>query len=474
MSFRVIIIKDEALIAEDLRRQVEAAQFSVAEVFLSANDALNAVRELHADLAFVDINLGGEMDGFTLAEELIERYRMPVVFVTGYSDISIIRRAATFVPYGYLLKPFSEDSVRISLEIARARIEAERENVLSEKRYRDLFETMPAAFASHQLLYDDNGDIRGYRVLECNNIMRILFDEAGIGEAGYLEGFFPESGIQWLELMHRVSSLGLIDILELFSAPLGRWFNLVVYGPLPGECGLLMIDITERKQMEEKLKQLNAELENLTEYQQNILEAERSIIAGNVHDYLGQYLTAISMDLSYIDKHFDKFTKEQMTEYVGKTKSLLREAVASVRNLCTDLRADVLENLGLVAAIEWYVNERLQNAPFDVGLFLKAKEINMDLACATHIFRVFQEAITNVLRHADARHVRVELEVKDGKLVLVIEDDGMGIPQDAAKNVNSHGLTGMRERARQCGGSVEFIRGEPCGTLVRLVVPLDE
>ncbi len=474
MDFKVIIIDDEALVAEDLRRQVEAVQFNVIGVFYSANDALNEAGKLGMDLAFIDIDLGGNMDGFALADELIQHYGTPVVFITGYGDISTIRRAATFVPYGYLLKPFSQDTVRIALEVAKARIEAERKNIISEKRYRDLFETLPAAFASHELLYDNNGTIDGYRIRECNNLMRILFDEMGIGEAGYLEGFFPDSGIEWLELMHRVGKSGTIETFEILSTPLRGWYSVVLYGSLPGECGLLMMNITERKQMEEKLANLNAQLENLAEYQQNILETERNIIAGNIHDYLGQYLTAISMDLSFFEKHFPNFSKEKMIDYIARTKNLVKEAVVSVRNLCTDLRADVLENLGIIAAIEWYVKERLQNAPLDVELNFRTREISVDLMCATRVFRVFQEAITNVLRHADATHVKVRLEADADALVLEVEDDGIGIPEDALAKIDSHGLTGMRERARQCGGSVEFIRRRPSGTIVRFIVPCNQ
>lgn len=473
MSFRVIIIEDEVLIAEDLRRQIEAAQFSVAEVFLSANNVLNAVPELNADLAFIDINLGGEVDGLTLAEELIERFNMPVIFVTGYSDISILHRAAKFIPYGYLLKPFSENTVCISLEIAKARIEAERKNVISTKRYRDLFETMPAAFASHRLIYQAEGEVVGYHLLECNNVMRLLLNKAGFGESGYLEGVFPESGISWVELLLRVSNSGKMETLELFSPLLGQWYYLIVYAPLPDECCVLMMNVTERKQMEEKLTRLNAELEDLAEYQQNILETERSIIAGNIHDYLGQYLTAISMDLSYVEKHFVEFTKEQMTEFLGKTKKLLVDAIVSVRNLCTDLRADVLENLGLFSAIEWYVNERLKNTPCDVILDDKMRDVKIDLTIATHCFRVFQEAVTNILRHANAQQVRIGLKENDGKLVLEVADDGTGIPPEAFERIDAHGFVGMRERARQCGGSIEFIKREPRGTIVKLVVPLN-
>ncbi len=472
MNFRVIIIEDEVLIAEDLRRMVETAHCRVVNVFLSAHIVRELMQHLDADLAFIDINLNGELDGFALAEELIARFRMPVIFVTGYSDISIIRRAATFVPYGYLLKPFSEDTVRISLEIAKARIEVERKNIISEKRYRDLFETMPAAFASHLLLYDDNGAIRGYRIEECNNIMRMLFNETGIGEVGYLEALFSESGVRWLELMHRVSSTASVETLEVFSPLLARWYNVIVYGPLPFECGLLMMNITERKQMEEKLTRLNTEIGNLAVYQQNILETERSIIAGNIHDYLGQYLTAILMDLSYIERNYDTFAKEQMAEFVNKTKSLLIEAIKSVRNLCTDLRADVLENLGLSSAIEWYVNERLNSAPFEVVRDLKLSDTTIDLKLAIHCFRVFQEAITNILRHANAEHVYIGLEAKDGKLVLEVMDDGVGIPPQAFERLDAHGLVGMRERARECGGTIEFISREPRGTIVRVMMPI--
>jgi signal transduction histidine kinase len=224
----------------------------------------------------------------------------------------------------------------------------------------------------------------------------------------------------------------------------------------------------ERRQLEEQLRDLSAHVES-------VREDERTGIAREIHDELGQALTALKMDLAWLARRISgNSTSSEMTllEKIRSMSQMTDETIQQVRRLSSELRPSVLDDLGLLAAIEWQSSEfeRRTGTTCEVESNLEDSQLPRDLATAA--FRIFQEALTNVARHAEATHVAVRFELSEGKLCVQVRDNGKGIAAAALRSPKSLGLLGIRERARRLGGEVSVGPGEAGGTVVALELPL--
>ncbi|NOT61834.1 MAG: PAS domain S-box protein [Acidobacteria bacterium] len=234
------------------------------------------------------------------------------------------------------------------------------------------------------------------------------------------------------------------------------------------------LDVTERKQAEQALQASRTQLRQLAARLQNAREAERAEIARNIHDDLGQSMTGLKFLLKWLES---QLTPEQIDARakVGEMLEMSSAAIGQIRRVATSLRPGILDDFGLVAALEWQAQEFAQRTGVACRLSVKPKEAEIEALerdRATAFFRIFQEALTNVTRHAEAASVDAQLFRQDDALVLHIHDDGRGITVDELVNVRSLGLLGMRERAEMFNGSFTIAAGEPRGTLVTVRIPL--
>jgi signal transduction histidine kinase/GAF domain-containing protein len=230
-------------------------------------------------------------------------------------------------------------------------------------------------------------------------------------------------------------------------------------------------DITERQQLAAELVRSHAELTRLSAHLQTAREEERARIAREIHDELGGSLTGVKMDVARL-RRLGSAGSPQWLAQAEAVSAALDATVKTVRRIATELRPAILDDFGLVAAIEWQLNEFRQRSGLACELQAGLEQVNLDRDSATAIFRVFQETLTNVARHAQASRVRVRLYEQPGGLVLVVQDNGRGMDTAMATQGNTFGLMGMRERVRMLSGQLE-IQGEPGqGTTVRVRVPL--
>jgi len=234
----------------------------------------------------------------------------------------------------------------------------------------------------------------------------------------------------------------------------------------------LFHDITERKQAEEELKQSHEQLRNLSVHIESARETERTSIAREVHDELGQALTALKMDLSWLNKRLPK-EQEALIKKTGEMSRLIGSTIQTVKRISTKLRPGVLDDLGLVAAIEWQVQEFQERTRIKCELTAEGEENNLGRDLATGVFRILQEALTNVARHANATRVEVSLKERAGQLVLEVRDNGKGITEKQITHPKSFGLIGMRERARSWNGSVKIHGISGKGTIITVSIPLN-
>jgi len=233
----------------------------------------------------------------------------------------------------------------------------------------------------------------------------------------------------------------------------------------------LVRDITERKRAEEELKQSQNQLRDLSTHIESMREAERTSIAREVHDELGQSLTALKMDLSWLNKRLPG-EQEELTKKIIEMSRLINTTIQTVKRISTELRPGVLDDLGLLAAIEWQAQDFQERTRIKCKLTAEGNDINLDRDLATGVFRILQEALTNVARHANATRAEVSLKKRDGQLMLQIRDNGKGITKKQIAHPKSFGLIGMRERARSWNGSVKIDGISGKGTIVTVSIPL--
>jgi PAS domain S-box-containing protein len=224
-----------------------------------------------------------------------------------------------------------------------------------------------------------------------------------------------------------------------------------------------MIDITERKQAEEQLR-------NLTRYLQTAREEERAHIAREIHDEFGQALTALKIDLSWLTRHLPS-EQPVLLEKIQTMASLLNHTMQTVRRVATELRPGLLDDLGLLAAIEWQAQEFTARTGIACDLRLDEHPPPFERDLNTTIFRIFQESLTNVARHAKATRIQVEVDERPDRWMLTIADNGQGITTAQIASPQSLGLMGIRERARAWGGKVSFAGKPGQGTTVTVVIP---
>lgn len=227
----------------------------------------------------------------------------------------------------------------------------------------------------------------------------------------------------------------------------------------------------ERARAEEELRRSLDQLRALTSYLHHVREEERTRIAREVHDELGQALTGLKLDLSLLAGsavHVPRAWREKARTMIGRIDATIQ----TVRRITTELRPGILDSLGLAAALEWQAHEFQQRTGVPCHIVSTVGEPAWSADFATVFFRIFQETLTNVIRHAGATRVDVALSEEDGRLVLEVADDGRGITDEALTSPDSLGLVGMRERASLVGGALSVRRRETGGTLVRLEAPL--
>jgi signal transduction histidine kinase len=343
---RILVVEDEGIVARDIAQQIGALGYEPVGIAATAAEALQLAEQLTPDLVLMDIQLGGAADGISAAEEIRNRFALPVVFLTAYSADEILQRAKLTEPFGYILKPFSE---------------------------RELSTTVAMALYKHRA--------------------------------------------------------------------------------------------------ETKLLNTTRQLKALSRRVLEVQEMERRRVAVELHDELGQSLTAIKINLQLAARLKDKPLEEINHENIR----IVEDALQQVRRLATTLRPSMLDDLGLAAALQWITDQSANRSGFAVSFHHVRAQPRLAPDIETACFRIVQEALTNIARHAQARQVNIRLDHEDGQLLLRISDDGCGFQQEEmqarALAGNSTGVLGMQERATLVGGQLTIASTPGTGSTVLMCCP---
>ena len=356
---------------------------------------------------------------------------------------------------------------------ARERARAVEKLSLSEERFFEVFQASPVAIILRTLdegrVIDVNARYTELVGFEREELVGHTVDEMGLwvdrneGEH-VLARFRREGTLRNVEGRFRHKSGEIRDV--LISGELTE---------IDGETVVIgmIIDITERKAMETELMRSREQLRLLSARLQQIREEERIRIARELHDELGGFLTVLNLDLSSLGKEPTTQSPSFRQKLDAMSKTMVA-AIGSVRRICSDLRPSVLDHIGLTAAIEWQVQEWQEKTGVRCSTSAMIDDESLDAGRATAAFRVLQESLTNVARHAQATSVRVRLWTEGAQLRLEIRDNGRGIAETTIGESTSLGLLGMKERVLSFGGTVNVHGAAGEGTTVDVSIPLEE
>ncbi len=605
---KIMIVAIEKSEAKDVKKILRNLGYTFTTIVSSGEEALEKLEKLSKrrkikflggekpDLILVDIGPHERMDGIEVASQIHSRFDIPVVYLASYADKATVEQAKTAEPFGYVLRPFKERELYVTIELALSRHAIEKKireegerirlfmdsgtdsyllfdsrlNVVDVNRAtlerwrttreqivgKNIMDLIPGVDKTERykkglevlrtgkpFIEEEGvahprfgktfinlkafkvGDGAGvvvtdvterkkaeealqdsekhYRLLvESMNEGLVRLDEKGV--VTYLNNKFLKVIGATREEIYGHSALEFIDssgqkIIEeqlrrrrkgergTYEVELkkksGENVTVFVSGkPIFDEEGnfkgsiAVLTDITKLRLAEKELKKSREQLRKLSLHLQSIREDERKLLAHEIHDELGQLLTALKMDLSWLSQRLPKGHKDQRL-LLEKTKSmseLLNKTMRSVQRISAELRPGLLDDLGLVPAMEWQAQQFEKRAKIRCEVSLDSEEIDLDHNLSTALFRIFQEALTNVARHAKATRVKVNFKEINGKLTLKVKDNGKGITQAEVQSPDSLGIVGMRERIYPWQGKIEITGKPDRGTTLTVAVPIEK
>ncbi|MEO8768439.1 MAG: PAS domain S-box protein [Ferruginibacter sp.] len=350
------------------------------------------------------------------------------------------------------------------------RKKTEEEIRMSEHKYRLLFNQNPMPMSMISLPQRNFLDV----------------NDAAIEFYGYTKKEFLEMNIKDLRPEEEIINLSDISTYKAGINNTGIWrhrkkdgtivkVNIITHDIInEGKHAKLVLanDITEKILAEEKLKKSHEDLRQLATHLQDIREDERTRIAREIHDELGQQLTGLKMDISWLSKKISNGSPE-INQKMTEALKLIDETVKTVRRIATQLRPSILDDLGLISAMEWQSEEFEKRFKIKTSFVANTTTVEVESEIATGLFRIFQESLTNVLRHSKATEVKASLNSQDGLLILHIADNGIGFNAVENENKKTLGLLGMKERTLIMGGTYEISSKPGNGTTVVISVPVN-
>ncbi|RJG09401.1 response regulator [Massilia cavernae] len=484
LPMRVLIVEDDMVDRIACRRMFER-DFKGKYLLLEAEtgeEGLHLAQTESLDCILLDYQLP-DLTGLEFIERLLggAGAAIPVMMLTGADSATVAAEAIRRGARDYLVKDVDRHYLELLPGAIRRMLRERRlvnEKRQIEARFRTLVEQVPAiTYAA------STGEAPALRYISPQ--IQLL---------GFSPGEWLASPALHAQQIHADDRAGAVQAIEAsrrggtdlrheyrMRSRDGRifWFRdearaIADAGPEPLIQGML-IDITDHKLAEEALRQTRDELRRLAAHQETIKEDERIRIAREVHDELGGFLSGIH---SYISVAMERARASGAAPdpLLADAACLAKDAIGTVRKVITDLRPSVLDQLGVWAALEWYADqiERRSGLACSCEIDASVAGEELDAARSTMVFRIVQEALTNVVRHADASLAAVRVERQGADLHVTVRDDGKGIDPSRLLNRESWGVLGMTERARHFGGELRISGVPGQGTVLFLQLPLED
>jgi len=456
---------------------------------LSGAEALEKTHGVELALAIIDVRMPG-MDGYELAIKLNKERledKVPVIFLTAeYFNEDEVSKGYDSGAVDYIFKPINRQILLSKIEVfldlfgQKQTIIRNAEQLVkyaddlgesnlslrkSEEKYRNYIDHAPDGV----FVMDENGHF-----LEVNDaICRITgYSKNELLQMSVLDMLLEESKEEIkIQFINSPKSGSLkADLAFKHKKGSNRWWS--INAVVMDEKRLLAFtkDITTRKKMEEDLKSSLNQLQQLSKYMEKARESERKTIARELHDDLGQALTAVKMDLGIIKQGV---TDQDRILRISKASDLVGETITTVQRLTSQLRPEIIDDLGLEAAIKWYTKEFSQRHGIEIYLDMDS-EIPLSPDDSLTVFRIMQESLTNIARHSKANRVEISFSNDNGIIHFKISDNGVGIREDGLNSKKSFGIIGIKERAIALSGSCKIYSKNGEGTVIHLTFPLNK
>jgi PAS domain S-box-containing protein len=480
-STKIFIVEDEKIVALDIAASLRSLGYDVSGMASSGQEAIDKIKKNVPDLILMDIRLKGNIDGITTAESIRSEYDIPIIYLTAYADENTLERAKRTEPYGYLLKPYEKRVLHSTIEMAHYKRRMEWRIKESER----WLGTILNSIADAVIATDSDGKIKFINPVaelltgwneksalgkNLTEILRLLneFDRTELKlDIHSIDKIMSRQGI--LTDQTGNERIILFTVSPIKNEKSGIYGNVVIFQ-----------DITEQRETEKEREELFREVSTAKERLKvlskrliEVQESERRKLARELHDEVGQMLTAIKINLQTAIKVSEKSAAPHLNDSV----ELVDDVLVQVRNLSLDLRPSMLDDLGLVPALRWYVDKQSRRTGLEVGISAEVSGKRFAPEIEITCYRILQEAINNVIKHSGANKLNVELWNDDMELHLRIADNGKGFNVYSALrralNGESTGILGMQERVELVGGKLRLnsIPGE--GTDIHAIFPIE-
>ncbi|MBS1685180.1 MAG: PAS domain S-box protein [Bacteroidetes bacterium] len=417
------------------------------------------------------------LDFFTDEEKPMLQQKIGEVFESesSFVEANFLTRSGERVPYYFTGRAIEYNGVRcllgVGIDIAERR-RSEEALVRSEEQYRYLFNNNPALI----IIWDPEA----MRVLEVNDAVYSLY--------GYTrEEYMNMSVLHYrpAEDHERILAFARQMLSGQARVARGTWRHIKKDGSLiyvdisshridyNGRIAVLSLakDITDQHRAEEQLRNSYDDIRRLNAHLQSVREEERLSVAREIHDELGQQLTGLKMDISWLSRRLGS-AEDVVRQRLTEVQALIDTTIRTVRRIASDLRPGILEDLGLVAALESQSAEFHRRTGISSILEISQQDTDLSRDLAIVVFRVYQEALTNITRHAQATEVRTTMTCTDGILTMTIADNGRGMDVNQVRSGKTFGLVGMAERAAMLQGSLTLDSSPGRGTTLTISIPL--
>lgn len=344
----------------------------------------------------------------------------------------------------------------------------------SEEKYRGLFNSLAEGFALHEILCDEQGTPVDYRFLDANPA---FFELTGLPRdiiGRTVREVLPATEDLWIETYGRVAHSGEPTQFEQYTAALGSRFEVRAFSPQRGQFATVFLDISERRRAEIERVRLLREIRRLAARVAAAEDAERKELARELHDRVSQSLTALGLNLSVLRSRLPKQALAELGARLDDAESLLRATAGEVRNVMAELRPPMLDEYGLVAALRWYGEQVASRSGLAITVSGDEPSPRFGPDIEMTLFRIAQEALTNVTKHAAATRVAIATQPTPRGATLTIGDDGAGFDPAAARasagGKRTWGQLIMQERATSVGAACTITSQRGGGTVVTIEI----
>lgn len=468
---RLLLVDDESECIGPLCELLKENGFMVS-AFTSASDALEALSQQTFDLLLTDLVMP-EIDGIALLQDALRIDPSIVgIIMTGKGTVQSAVKAMKLGAFDYLIKPFDfaimKQVLMRALEIRRLREVEKTYQALFENAVGGVYRITPEG--NYITVNDAFARLLGYgsprETRECLKDIgcHLYVDQTRFGRfVRLLEEHTVVLGFE-SEIIRKDSTRIWISE-NAFAVRDAKGTPLYYEG--------IVEDITEKKKSQEELRKSREQLRHLSAHLQSSIEKERRYIAREIHDELGQVLTALHIDLFWLDNKIPR-NLGAVRQKIRSMSALVDSGAVAVHRISSEMRTGILDDLGLTAAIEWQRDEFQKRTGIACKVLVGSEYRDLRQDIATAVYRILQEALTNIARHASATLASIRLSEVNGMILLQVEDNGKGIAPEKISAPTSFGLTGICERAYLLKGHVDIrgIHGE--GTVLTVALPLDQ